>query len=247
MTVKSPSDHDLRVQLAAAYRLVAHFGWDDLISTHLSARLPGRERFLLNRRDELFHEIRASSLVEIDLDGNVIAPAGAEINAAGFTIHGAIHAARPDAGCVIHLHTRHGTAVSMLACGLLPASQKALFFDGRLAYHDYEGLALEPDERVRLVADLGDHRAMILRNHGTLALGRTVPEAFALIYTLERACELQVLAQSCGQPLAVPTAESRARLLRQSSSLADFMGRYGDAAWPALLRLLDRHDPSYRE
>lgn len=239
--------HDARVQLAAVYRLVAHFGWDDLISTHISAKVPGTEHFLLNRRGQLFSEITASSLVEVALDGTVLAPRDAEINAAGFTIHSAIHGAQPDVGCVIHLHARHGTAVSMLRCGLLPTSQKALVFDGRLGYHDYEGIALDLDERARLVADLGDHRAMILRNHGTLAIGRTVAEAFAVIYTLETACELQILAQSTGQELVLPSEESRQKVRAQSRDLAAFMGKLGDAAWPALLRLLDRESPGFRE
>jgi ribulose-5-phosphate 4-epimerase/fuculose-1-phosphate aldolase len=237
---------EARCALAACYRLVAHFGWDDLISTHISAKVPGEEQFLMNRRGDMFREVTASSLVKIDLDGHVLAPAGAVINAAGFTIHSAIHAAHPDVGCVIHLHARHGTAVSMLACGLVPASQKSLLFQGRLGYHDYEGIALDLDERARLVADLGQHRAMILRNHGTLSIGRTVPEAFAVIYALETACESQVLAMSSGQELATPSAASRATVLEQSRDLADFMGTYGAAAWPGLLRLLDETAPGYR-
>src|SRR5215212_3598115 len=155
-----PAEHQTRVDLAAAFRLVAHYGWDDLISTHISAKLPGTEdRFLLNGRGELFREITASSLVEIDLDGNVISPPGAIVNAAGFMIHGAIHGARPDAGCVIHLHAPYGVAVSMQRCGLLPLSQKALALQGRVAYHDYEGIVLDPGERTRLLDDLGDRRA----------------------------------------------------------------------------------------
>ena len=222
-------------------------GWDDLVSTHISAKVPGEEnRFLLNRRGDLFHEITASSLVKIDLDGSVIEPKDATVNAAGFTIHSAIHASNPDAGCVIHLHSRYGTAVSMLRCGLVPASQKAIAFHDRLAYHDYEGIALDLDERARLVADLGDRCAMILRNHGTLAVGRTVPEAFSIIYQLETACELQVLAQSTGQELILPEPDVRDHVRDQTSGFADFLGRLGDSAWPGLLRLLDARDPSYR-
>ena len=243
----SSTEQEARVALAAAFRLVAHFGWDDLVSTHISARVPGEDnRFLLNRRGDLFHEITASSLVKIDLDGTVIEPRDASVNAAGFTIHSAIHGARHDAGCVIHLHARYGTAVSMLRAGLVPASQKAMAFHDRLAYHDYEGIALDLDERARLVADLGDRCAMILRNHGTLAVGRTVPEAFSVIYHLETACELQVLAQSTGQELLVPDAGIRAHVHRQTADFADFLGRLGDAAWPGLLRMLDARDPSYR-
>lgn len=242
------SEQEARVALAAAFRLVAHFGWDDLVSTHISSKVPGEEnRFLLNRRGDLFHEITASSLVKIDLDGSVISPPDAVVNAAGFTIHSAIHASIAEAGCVIHLHGRYGTAVSMLRCGLLPASQRALVYDERIGYHDYEGIALDLDERSRLVANLGDHRAMILRNHGTLAVGRTVAEAFAIIYNLEQACEVQILAQSCGQELAMPSDAARANVRRQSSDFADFMGKLGDAAWPGLLRLLDSIDRSYRD
>jgi len=241
-----PPEWEARCALAACYRLVAQFGWDDLISTHISAKVPGEEQFLMNPRGTLFREITASSLVKIDLDGNVLSPAGAAINAAGFTIHSAIHAAHEDVGCVIHLHARHGTAVSMLRCGLVPASQKSLLFADRLGYHDYEGIALEADERARLVADLGPHRAMILRNHGTLSIGRTVPEAFAVIYALETACETQLLAMATGQELALPTAAARATVLEQSRDLAELMGNYGAAAWPGLLRLLDDKLPGYR-
>jgi ribulose-5-phosphate 4-epimerase/fuculose-1-phosphate aldolase len=247
MTGTSATEHEVRVALAAAFRLVAHFGWDDLVSTHLSARVPGEAgRFLLNRRGDLFHEITASSLVKIDRDGAVIEPRGAIVNPAGFTIHSAVHDAVPDAGCVIHLHSRYGTAVSMLRCGLVPASQKAIVFHDRIAYHDYEGIALDLDERARLVADLGDRRAMILRNHGTLAVGRSVPEAFSIIYQLETACELQILAQSTGQELATPSAASLELVRRQTSDFSEFLGKLGDAAWPGLLRLLDARDPSYR-
>jgi ribulose-5-phosphate 4-epimerase/fuculose-1-phosphate aldolase len=243
----APVEQAARVDLAAAYRLVAHHGWDDLISTHISAKVPGKEdRFLINRRGELFGEIKASSLVELALDGTVISPPGAPVNAAGFTIHSAVHASNPEVGCVIHLHAPYGTAVSMMRCGLLPLSQKALALQGRLAYHDYEGIALDLDERARLIADLGDRRAMILRNHGTLAIGRTVAEAFALIYTLETACKVQVLAQSCGQELVTPSEQAQRNVTRQTAELADFMGAFGETAWPGLLRLLDAGDPDYR-
>lgn len=241
------SEQQVRVDLAAAYRLVAHFGWDDLISTHISARVPGEaEHFLLNRRGELFREIRASSLVKLDLDGNVLDPQGAVVNAAGFTIHSAIHAAHPDVGCVIHLHARHGTAVSMTRGGLLPLSQKALVFQDRLAFHDYEGIALDLDERARLVRDLDDKRAMILRNHGTLAIGGSVAEAFMTIYQLETACELQILAQATHQELVVPSEQAQAKVRAQSHPFAQFMAKLGESAWPGMLRLLDSLDPSFR-
>jgi ribulose-5-phosphate 4-epimerase/fuculose-1-phosphate aldolase len=242
----SETMHDERAALAACFRLLAHYGWDDLISTHASARL-ANGHFLINRRGDLFREITASRLVEVDLDGRVVSPRGATVNAAGFTIHSAIHAARAHIGCVIHLHARNGVAVSMLRGGLAPLSQKALLFDGRLAYHDYEGIALDHDERARLIADLGDHRAMILRNHGTLAVGRTVPEAFAVMYALETACELQILAQSTGQPLAEPSERARAKVREQAPDLGAFMHAYAETAWPALLRFLDETSPGYRD
>src|SRR5713226_2702674 len=191
-----------RVDLAAAYRLVALYGWDDLIFTHISARVPDAEHhFLLNPYGMMFEEVTASSLVKIDLAGNKVMDSPYFINPAGFTIHSAVHAAREDAICVMHLHTDYGIAVSAQKDGLLPISQQAMFPSASLAYHDYEGLALNEDEKPRLVSDLGDKKNMILRNHGLLTIGRTTAEAFLAMFLLERACKIQILAQSGGGEL----------------------------------------------
>ncbi|PLP98434.1 class II aldolase [Cupriavidus pauculus] len=217
----SSAEQQVREDLAAAYRLVALYGMDDSIYTHISARVPGtHDRFLINPFGTLFRDITASSLVCIDLDGNIIsAPPGCDVNPAGFTIHSAVHAARHDAACVLHTHTVAGVAVSSLACGLRPANQWALQFHDRVAYHDFEGIALDLEERERLVADLGPQkRALILRNHGLLTLGRSVAEAFILMHNLERACRVQVAIQSTGQPEYVVPAEIRERTARQYES-----------------------------
>src|SRR3979490_1472909 len=187
----------VRVDLAAAYRLGALYGWDDLIFTHISARVPGAEHhFLLNPYGMMFEEVTASSLVKVDLAGNKVDESPYFVNPAGFTIHSAVHAAREDALCVIHLHTDYGIAVSAQNDGLLPISQQAMLALASLAYHDYEGLALNEDEKPRLVADLGDKNQMILRNHGLLTVGRTAAEAFLAMFLLERACKIQILAQA---------------------------------------------------
>jgi ribulose-5-phosphate 4-epimerase/fuculose-1-phosphate aldolase len=242
----SPEEWQARVDLAAAYRLVALYGWDDLIFTHLSARVPGPEHhFLLNPYGMMFEEVTASSLVKVDLDGNKVMDSPYFINPAGFTIHSAVHAAREDALCVIHLHTINGIAVSAQKNGLLPLSQQALFALASLAYHDYEGLALDDDEKPRLVNDLGNNTFMILRNHGLLTVGKTPAEAFLLMFTLERACEIQVLAQSGGSDLLPVAAPVVAKTAKQLSAVT--MGQGGQLAWPGLLRKLDRVDPSYKE
>ncbi|MBB1631327.1 class II aldolase/adducin family protein [Cupriavidus sp. UME77] len=213
----SEAEQRVREDLAAAYRLVALYGMDDSIYTHISARVPGTEdRFLINPFGMLFRDITASSLVCIDLDGNIISgPPGQDVNPAGFTIHSAVHAARHDAVCVLHTHTVAGVAVSSLACGLQPSNQWALQFHDRVSYHDFEGIALDHEERVRLVADLGpDKRALILRNHGLVTLGRSVAEAFILMHNLERACRVQVAIQSTGQrvnPVPPAICEKTAR------------------------------------
>jgi ribulose-5-phosphate 4-epimerase/fuculose-1-phosphate aldolase len=229
----------IRCDLAALYRLVAHFRMTDFIYTHISARIPGPEHhFLINRYGVLFHEMRASDLVKIDLDGRVVEE-GAEskpVNTAGFVIHSAIHAAREDAGVVIHTHTEAGIAVSAQRQGLLPISQHALKFYGHLAYHDYEGIALELDERERLVRDLGAHKAMILRNHGLLVAGRSIAEAFNLIYYLERACQAQVSALAGGAELVLPPEEVRLKTAAQFNGGASLA--HCDMAWNAALRLL---------
>jgi len=245
----SEAEWQARVDLAACYRLVAHYGWTDMILTHLSARVPDTvgasdgECFLINPMGYLFDEITASSLVKVDLDGNVLSETEDEINPAGFTIHSAVHGARPDAGCVMHLHTDDGVAVSSQAHGLLPLTQTAMIIGPGLAYHDYEGIALDLDERERLVANLGDSNVMILRNHGTLTCGPTVASAFYSMYTLERACAMQLRALAGGTKLNMPSDKSIETVKNQVSggnlSLAS-------KAWPALLRMLDRQDPSYR-
>ena len=242
----SEEEWQARIDLAAAYRLVAHYGWDDLIFTHLSARVPGPEHhFLINPYGMMFEEITASSLVKINLQGEIVSPSPYFINPAGFTIHSAVHAAREDALCVIHLHTDYGLAVSAQKDGLLPVSQQSLFALASLAYHEYEGLALNEDEKSRLVSDLGDKTNMILRNHGLLTVGKTAAEAFLSMYILERACRIQVLAQSGGGtllPVSEPILESVAAQLG-----AVTVGQGAQLAWPGLLRKLDRMDPSYRE
>src|SRR5438128_4553358 len=193
----SQEEWQARVDLAAAYRLVALYGWDDLIFTHISSRVPGPEHhFLLNPYGMMFGEITASSLVKIDLEGRKVVDSPYFINPAGFTIHSAVHAAREDALCVMHLHTDYGIAVSAQKDGLLPLSQQAMFALSSLAYHDYEGLALDEEEKPRLVNDLADKKFMILRNHGLLTVGRNAAEAFLGMFLLERACEIQILAQS---------------------------------------------------
>jgi ribulose-5-phosphate 4-epimerase/fuculose-1-phosphate aldolase len=242
----SAEEWQARVDLAAAYRLVALYGWDDLIFTHISARLPGAEHhFLLNPYGMMFDEVTASSLVKIDLAGNKITESPYFINPAGFTIHSAVHAAREDALCVMHLHTDYGIAVSAQKDGLLPISQQAMLALQSLAYHDYEGLALNDEEKPRLVADLSDKNHMILRNHGLLTVGRTPAEAFLAMFLLERACKIQILAQSGGAEL-VGISNQVVRLV-ESQVKAVTVGQGAGLTWPGLLRKLDRIDPSYRD
>jgi ribulose-5-phosphate 4-epimerase/fuculose-1-phosphate aldolase len=234
-----------RVDLAAAYRLVALYGWDDLIFTHISARVPGKDHhFLLNPYGMMFEEVTASSLVKIDLQGNKVMDSPYFINPAGFTIHSAVHAAREDALCVMHLHTTYGIAVSAQKNGLLPLSQQAMFALSSLAYHDYEGLALDEEEKPRLVSDFGDKKYLILRNHGLLTVGRTAAEAFLGMFLLERACEIQILAQSGGGELSPIPNEIIGRVASQMNTAT--MGQGAALTWPGLLRKLDRIDSSYR-
>jgi ribulose-5-phosphate 4-epimerase/fuculose-1-phosphate aldolase len=236
----------LRVDLAAAYRLVAAFGWDDLVFTHLSARVPGpAHHFLINPYGMMFDEVTASSLVKIDLDGKIVLETPYAINPAGFTIHSAVHAAREDALCVMHTHSRYGIAVSAQKAGLLPLTQNSLFPLASLAYHDYEGIALNADERPRLVADLGDKTFMILRNHGLLTVAPTVADAFLAMYALENACHIQILAQSGGSELLPIPGPILAGIQAQASQVTRGLG--GSLVWPGLLRKLDRMDPSYRD
>jgi ribulose-5-phosphate 4-epimerase/fuculose-1-phosphate aldolase len=243
----SDEEWAVRVDLAAAYRLVALYGWDDLIFTHLSARVPGPEHhFLINPYDMMFEEITASSLVKIDVEGQPVVPTGHPVNPAGFTIHSAIHMNREDAHAVMHLHTPHGQAVSAQEWGLLPHTQTAMIAQHTVAYHDYEGIATDLEERERLVQDLGDKHAMILRNHGTLAVGETVGDCFLRLYFLERACEAQIMMLSAGRDhLYNPPQGTPEKVKRQSNPQG--MGMVARAlAWPALLRKLDRIDPSFR-
>lgn len=242
----SPEEWQTRTDLAACYRLVALYGWDDLVFTHITARVPGSGHyFLLNPYGMLFEEVTASSLVKVDLDGNKITPSPYEINPAGFVIHSAVHAARADAQCVIHLHTDAGVAVSAQKDGLLAISQNALFPIASLAYHDYEGIALRDDEKARLVRDLGDRSFMILRNHGTLTVGLSVADAFLFMFVLERACRIQLLAQSGGADLTRVPQPIVEGIVEDARAATRGLG--GQLAWPGLLRKLDRIDSSYRD
>lgn len=242
----STEEHEVRVDLAACYRLIARYGWDDLIFTHISARVPGPvDHFLLNPYGMMFHEITASSLVKVDFEGNLMAPSDHIINPAGFTIHSAIHRGRPDVNCIIHLHTRDGAAVSAQSQGLLPLSQTAMAVFPMVAYHDYEGVARNLDERERLVRDLGNRSLMILRNHGTLACGPSVPEAFLFMYFLERACQIQVASLAGVRNPEIPLIAVQETVARQARE-ALIEERAAQRAWPALLRTLDAVDPSYR-
>lgn len=241
---RSEAEQRTRIDLAAAYRLAALNGWDDLIYTHISASVPSEPgHFLINPFGLAFDEVCASNLVKIDIAGNVVGASEHPVNATGFALHAAVHAAREDAFCVMHLHNTAGVAVSAQPAGLLPASQHALRFYGQLAYHDYEGLAFSPAEGERLVAHLGDKPAMLLRNHGTLTSGRTVAEAYVLMATLLKACEIQLQAQAGGAELVVPNPAVAARTAAQ---LYDGGAIEGALEWPALLRKLDRLDPGYR-
>ncbi len=242
----SEEEWALRVDLAAAYRLVAHYRWDDLVFTHISARIPGDEHhFLINPYGFLFDEITASSLVKIDLEGNKVLDSPYEINPAGFTIHSAIHAAREDAQCVLHTHTLDGVGVSAQANGILPISQQSLFVLSSLGYHDYEGVALRDDEKPRLVADLGTNTFLILRNHGLLTVGTTIADAFLSMYIMEATCRIQVKAQAGGRPLT-PVADGIVETMQaQAEQVTRGLG--GQLIWPGLLRRLDRIDPSFRE
>jgi len=241
----APEEWEQRVALAATYRLVAHFHWDDLIFTHLSARVPGREHhFLINPYGMTFDEITASSLVKVNLAGKKVMDSPYEINPAGFTVHSAIHAAREDAKCILHVHSIDGVAVSAQKCGLLPISQQSIFVLSSLAYHDYEGVALREDEKPRLVRDLGGKNFFMLRNHGLITIADNVPDAFLLLYTFEAACMIQVRAQASGGELVPIDPRIIATGQQQAETVTKEAG--GALAWPALLRKLDRIDPSYR-
>ena len=236
-----------RVDLAACYRLVAQYGWDDLIFTHITAKIPGVEnQFLINPYGMMFAEISASSLVKIDLGGNKLDTDNPfPVNPAGFTIHSAIHAARHDAKCVLHVHTPNGIAVSAQKGGVLPISQQSIFVLASLAYHDYEGVALNDDEKPRLVRDLGDKTFFMLRNHGLLTVGETIADAFQAMYIFESTCMIQVRAQAGGGeliPIPQPILDGAKVQMKQVTK-----GLGGNFAWPGLLRKLDRMDSSFRD
>lgn len=240
----SEQEWQARVDLAACYRAVAMYGWDDLIFTHISARVPGPDsHFLINPYGMLFDEITASSLVKVDLQGNKVMDSEYDINPAGFTIHSAVHESREDAHCVLHLHTAEGVAVSVLEKGLEAYSQQSLFPLSSLSYHDYEGVALNPEEKVRLVADLGDTQFMILRNHGLLTCAATIPDAFLNMFILQRACEIQLLAQSTGQPLITINSAILNGIRAQAKTVLRQSG--GQLAWPGLLRRIERQFPGF--
>jgi ribulose-5-phosphate 4-epimerase/fuculose-1-phosphate aldolase len=238
----SPEEWKTRVELAALYRLVALHGWDDMVYTHISARVPGPDHhFLINPYGFFFGEITASSLVKVDLNGQILQKTPYFINPAGFTIHSAVHAAREDAHFVMHLHSDQGVAVSAQKEGLLPLSQHALICLPRLGYHDYEGIALNPDEKSRLVHDLGDKTMMLLRNHGTLAVGKTAGDCWTHMFYLERACKQQVMALSIGREnvLIAPQASQDEVKMQVSRGVG------GALVWPGCLRRLDRESPGY--
>ena len=243
----SVAEWEQRVDLAACYRLVALFGWDDLVFTHISARVPGPEHhFLINPYGHLFEEITASNLVKIDLDGRKVGDSPHDINPAGFTIHSAIHAARADAKCVLHVHSVNGVAVSAQKSGLLPLSQQATIVLSSLAYHDYEGIALHEDEKPRLVRDLGDRNFLMLRNHGLLTVGENVADTFLSSCTSSRpACMIQVRAQAGGGELIAVDPRIVAGVKAAVREVTRSLG--GGIAWPGLLRRLDRVNPGYRE
>jgi ribulose-5-phosphate 4-epimerase/fuculose-1-phosphate aldolase len=240
----SPAEWQTRIDLAACYRLSALYGWDDVIYTHISAAVPGEPgNYLINPFGDRFDEIRASSLIKIDLQGRILSDTDRRVNVTGFAIHGAVHAARPDAICVMHLHHPNGIAVGMQEHGLLPLSQHALRFHGQVGYHDYEGLALSAQEQTRLVERLGNNPVLFLRNHGTIVCGRTVAEAFVLMETLDKACGFQLKAQAAGVRLMQP---GEAVCRKTHLELLGDGRPEGELEWPALLRKLDDIDPDYR-
>jgi len=242
----SAEEWQQRVDLAACYRLVALYGWDDLIFTHISARVPGPDHhFLINPYGMTFDEITASSLIKIDLDGKKVMDSPFEINPAGFTIHSAIHAARADARCVLHCHSLNGVAVSAQKDGVLPISQQSILVLSSLAYHDYEGIALNEDEKPRLVRDLGDKSFLMLRNHGLLTVADNIPDAFLFMYLFEATCKVQVRAQGSRSEL-IPI-DPRIIAGARAAAMQVTRAAGGGLAWPGLLRTLDRRDPSYRD
>jgi len=246
-------EQSLRVQLAASYRLIAHFGLDDLIYNHISIRVPGEPgHFLINPYGLLFSEMTASCFVKIDHEGRKVDDSPWQVNQAGFVIHSAVHAGRADAHCVLHTHSEAATAICSLQGGLLPLSQFAMRFQGHTGFHDYEGVALELGERESIVRDLGEHHTLILRNHGLLTVGRTIAEAFILSYYFERAARVQLMAQSAvgvgsGATLHLPAPEISALASKQFNDMAGDILPPGTREWPAFIRLLDKLDDSYRD
>ncbi|WP_371186579.1 class II aldolase/adducin family protein [Thalassotalea maritima] len=234
-TKVSDIEWQMRVELAACYRLVAHFGWDDLIYTHISVRIPNSEHFLINAFGIAFDEVTASNLVKIDIDGNVLDGGEFSINPAGFTIHSAVHQARHDATCVMHLHTNATIAVASQQQGLLPLSQYSLFSLASLSYHDYEGLAVNPDEKARLQENLGSNNHLLLRNHGALTLGSSIGDAFMRMYDLQRACEIQLQLQATGTDV-VNVADDVADNIYRQANVVHSGQTGGDKAWPAMMR-----------
>lgn len=241
----SKEEWDTRVNLAACYRLMAEFGMVEMVANHISARVPGTENeFLINPYGMLYEEMTASCMIRIDIDGKVLFnPTDYDVNEAGYVIHSAIHAARHDVDCIIHTHTLAGMAVSAMKCGILPIAQSSMRFSD-IGYHDYEGVALRLEERARLVENLGNREAMVLRNHGLLTVAPSIPECFNNMYRLERACQVQVTALSCNAELQLPPNEVVKYSNEQMRS--GNRRRYGLLEWPALLRKLDRADPSYK-
>ncbi len=241
----SPEEWQLRLDLAAAYRLVALYGWSDLVFTHISARIPGPEHhFLINPYGLMFDEITASSLVKVDQDCNKLSDSPFPVNPAGFTIHSAIHAVREDAGCVLHTHTRAGVGVSAQQAGVLPISQQSTFVLASLAYHGYEGVAFREDEKPRLQADLGDKNFLMLRNHGLLTVGRSIADAFLNMYIFESTCQIQLAAQSGGAALTEVNPQIVQGVAHAMKVQTGGMG--GAFVWPALIRKLDRVDTGWR-
>lgn len=244
----SAAEWQTRVDLAACYRLIALHGWDDLIFTHISAKVPGTEDFLINPFGLMFHEITASSLVKVDLAGNKLMDSPYDINPAGYTIHSAVHEVRPDVDCVLHIHTAAGVAVSAQKQGLLPISQQSLFVLSSLAYHDYEGVAINHEEKARLQRDLGDKHFFILPNHGLLTAGGTIADTFVMMFILQRACEIQVMAQSGGSELIrIPQTILDGARAMAAGVMKTSNGLGGPLAWPALLRKLDQQNPGYAQ
>lgn len=245
----SDAEWQMRVDLAAAYRLVDHFGWSDLIGTHISGRVPDQEdAFLINPYGLLFDEITASSLVKVDEQGTKLSPSDYDVNPAGFVIHSAVHMAKPEIACALHTHTPAGTSIATQKDGLLPITQHAMAIYAHTAYHGYEGIATDLSERERLVRDLGDANVLVLRNHGLLTVGRSIGEAFVWMYRAERACRMQLGIQQAGAEI-VPIPEDVQQLTierNRKANAADGHRPIGKLEWPALLRRLDRLDPSYQ-